>query len=116
MAELWAVFTPAAVTLEAFLDGILHGYGSLLLSFVASPVLAELLELLNLCLQPASVLSESLPLFTWRVISIPKPKDPGATRPMAVASVLVRGFYRALLSSFPPLPPQRCGRPGGSPC
>ena len=35
-----------------------------------------------------------------QVVGVPKPKDPGSTRPIAMASALVRGFHRALLSQF----------------
>eukprot|EP00439_Symbiodinium_sp_Y106_P078483 s829_g17.t1 len=48
-----------------------------------------------------------------QVVGVPKPKDPGSTRPIAMASALVRGFHLALLSQFPSLPSQQwCGLSG----
>ena len=116
---------PVVVSLEAFLDGILYGHGSAGwdgwsaaelrgLARACPNVFVELLQLLNLYLRsPASVRSDSSSLFIWRVVGVPKPKDPGATRPIAIASALVRGFHRALLSLFPPLPARQwCGLSG----
>eukprot|EP00439_Symbiodinium_sp_Y106_P054002 s1205_g7.t1 len=53
-------------------------------------------------------------VFASRVIGIPK-KTEAATRPIAVASSLVRAFNRAILKRCPALPAgQHCGVPGQS--
>jgi hypothetical protein len=50
-------------------------------------------------------------LLAWRVVGVPK-RNPLDSRPICVASVIIRAWNRTLLHMLPPLPPEQFGERG----